>query len=484
MNREETHALFALGHDKWNEWADKMLAEKAEMEKAGTWQVVQGVFGGTEPTNPATQAWFDTARADFSTSDQKYVFANDADFSDFKFPGAAGFSGATFTGDAWFGGATFSATKQRAPTAKSAYFNGARFMRQAQFNTAHFYGPVSFADACFFGEPNFSSIKSDVGFNLSRCYFARVPDLLQAELHSEPELDNVRIGGFESQWLSWLSWVPQPFPQLNWRPWHVTTDTLEDIKKEPGGVATLVKLRGNYHRFRLPFASDPNASAKFRKLKGYAKDSEDSTRELEFHAQEVRKSRFVTDWPLPWQGGFLRFWFGCMYDFVSNFGRSLLRPLALWGALLVVSAGFYLLNSPDIAAQRGQPTSPPWTAGIKADADLAIATYLMETKCVVYPDSPAGVGRRALAPDVAKDTTLASEALHLSFLNASVIGGFSGDNSRRTYGCLYGLESDASGNTFPIVPNAVADLGAVQRLCSVVLIFLFGLAVKNMLGVK
>jgi hypothetical protein len=89
-----------------------------------------------------------------------------------------------------------------------------------------------------------------------------------------------------------------------------------------------------------------------------------------------------------------------------------------------------------------------------------------------------------LAPDVAAKTPLATEAIRLSLLNASVIGGLGGDSARRTYGCLYGLEADASGNTFPIVPGFVTDWGATQRLLSALLIFLFGLALRNMLKLK
>ena len=494
MNREETHALFAQGRYAWNAWADGMLAQKAEMEKGGTWQMEMG----ENPINAETTAWQEAAVADFSNRDNPHTFAEPTDFWKFKFPGTARFGGATFTGDAGFDGATFTgeavfngatftgdavfrgatfgATKDRVPTLKSTYFSGARFLRSAQFSTAHFYGPVFFDDAIFTGEPDFSSIKSDVGFTLSGAYFARVPNMLQAELHREPRLDNVRIGVFESRW---LAWVPRPFPQLNWRPWHVVKADCDEILKTPGGVALLFPIGGNYHRFRLPFTADRDAPAKIREMKNYANEGRDSVRELDFHALEVRKSRFVTDYP--WH---LRFWFGILYATISNFGRSLLRPLALWGVLLLASAAVYLLNSPVIADKRAQLAAPAWIDRRETDADLVVSAWFDSAKCATFPESQPGVGRRSLAPDVAKGTTLAGEALHLSFLNASVIGSFSGDNARRTYGCLYGLESDASGNTFPIVPNFVADLGAVQRLISAVLIFLFGMAVRNMLKLK
>lgn len=39
MNKDETLALYAQGKDAWNAWAKDMLDRRAEMEKAGTWQV-------------------------------------------------------------------------------------------------------------------------------------------------------------------------------------------------------------------------------------------------------------------------------------------------------------------------------------------------------------------------------------------------------------------------------------------------------------
>ncbi len=58
------------------------------------------------------------------------------------------------------------------------------------------------------------------------------------------------------------------------------------------------------------------------------------------------------------------------------------------------------------------------------------------------------------------------------------------DASHRMYDCLYGLELYAGQNPVPIVPSAVSTASAIQKLISGVLIFLFGLALRNMLKVK
>ena len=68
--------------------------------------------------------------------------------------------------------------------------------------------------------------------------------------------------------------------------------------------------------------------------------------------------------------------------------------------------------------------------------------------------------------------------------NAFVVLDGGSDASHRMYGCLYGLELYAGQNPVPIVPSAVSTASAIQKLISGVLIFLFGLALRNMLKVK
>ena len=86
---------------------------------------------------------------------------------------------------------------------------------------------------------------------------------------------------------------------------------------------------------------------------------------------------------------------------------------------------------------------------------------------------------RGLGEKLRSQTSATTEALHLAFRNSLIAIDAGGDASYRIYGCLYGLE----GNT-PIVPGAVSAASAIQKLVSGVLIFLFGLALRNMLKVK
>jgi uncharacterized protein YjbI with pentapeptide repeats len=521
MNREETLALYAQGKDAWNAWAEKMLAERAEMERMGKWAVEKSFLVGVQPDNERTAEWFDAADVDFS----KHKFeGQSADFRGWTFPGAATFNGASFlgltsldgatfshlawfagarfSGDVWFDGAKFledavfigatfseqaifdlvtvsgdavfssaifaghvvfdgatfsgdvaflnatflgDVSFEGATFAKGTEFTDATLKRNLRFSGAKFEGSADFSRAVFRADADFSSVKSNVGITLSDARFARVPDLLQTELHREPRLDNVRVRR------TWFG------PQVDWRSWFTEAD-----HQKPKHII---------RRLRLPFTIDRNAPAKFRELKGYAIDGEDSVRELEFHAQEIRSSRFVSDWP--WH---LRFWLGYLYSTFSDFGRSLLRPLVLWVAIIAISAAIYLGGNSTVAAARQNLQPTGWWSTLTSYAQSSLDAW--------RNGSPCETRTPALADDIRAATNAPAEALRLAFSNAFVLFDTAGgDAGRRTYGCLYGLEQNGGG-TVPIVPGFVSDWSKVQRLLSAVCIFLFGLALRNMLKLK
>jgi hypothetical protein len=70
------------------------------------------------------------------------------------------------------------------------------------------------------------------------------------------------------------------------------------------------------------------------------------------------------------------------------------------------------------------------------------------------------------------------EAMHLALRNALILVDGGTEAAHRTFGCLYGIER------YAIVPSDVSFISAVQKAVSAVLIFLFGLAVRNMLRMK
>ena len=91
-------------------------------------------------------------------------------------------------------------------------------------------------------------------------------------------------------------------------------------------------------------------------------------------------------------------------------------------------------------------------------------------------------GRAVAEPQ--SGTDLANEAWHLAFRNAFIVLDGSGEAAHRTYGCLYGVELYGGSNPLAVVPSAVSTVSAAQKLFSALMIFLFGLALRNMLKMK
>jgi hypothetical protein len=243
---------------------------------------------------------------------------------------------------------------------------------------------------------------------------------------------------------------------------------------------------------------DRNASAHFRELKRQAVEAQDRDRELEFFAQEIRTARFhahvfagwrwvqegkiwrqrIVGLRLPsWIPRFWswRFWFGLAYGTFSNFGRSVLRPLVVWLALAAAFAVFYL------GQHAGQHQA---RKALTPDGRQAWVVAYLTTARQAWANPPKCVANDAL---VAR-TDAVKEALFLSATNALVVFNIGrSDTARRTYGCLYGFEQgDKHGDSKgpPLIPYRVAVASTLQTLASAILIFLFLLAVRNLLRLK
>jgi hypothetical protein len=92
-------------------------------------------------------------------------------------------------------------------------------------------------------------------------------------------------------------------------------------------------------------------------------------------------------------------------------------------------------------------------------------------------------GFSGLVEDVRAQTNLVNEALSIAYHNAVIVLDNSGDSMHRAYGCLYGVER-YGGNPVAYVPRNVAIASGIQKMLSAIFIFLFGLALRNMLKVK
>jgi hypothetical protein len=250
------------------------------------------------------------------------------------------------------------------------------FHASADFFQANFGSFASFHSSSFDGRANFTAIVAEKAFTIEKSKFKVLPDFIQAHFQEAPRLDNVEV------------------------PTHGFWRSL-------GG-------RG-----------DPDLAARYRALKRLAIQGHDHDREYQFFADELRSLRGNPD--RPWH---TRYWIGFLYEVISNFGRSISRPVVCWIVLTIFFAEMYLCMHLRVT-QAGS--------------------------CVDGHGNPA------------------SQAIYLSVKKGLVFPGLGGDQRvDEALKCLYG----------GAVLDSVSYAGIIQSLVSAVLIFLFLLAVRNRFRIK
>ncbi len=409
--------------DRAQVWANLSLrdarleqdASFIDMRVEGDARLRNAKFGG--------KADFDDVRVKGETDLGEAEFAGPAQFRMSHFGGPLRAVACQFRASLDFTGSAFG---------KGADFQGSTFHAPATFREARFDGPVSFASTMFNAAADFSAIQSRVAFVLADASFGSVPSFLEASFHEPPRVDHMSVTD----------------PLRRWNQW--STPGISDPRP---------------HGFRLmKVCADPDASAKYRRLKKLAFEAQDQTREQEFYAQELRCRRFWYD--RPFGRGVAKFWLGWFYGGMANFGRSMLRPFMLWFASIFVFALYYL-SQRDIgwsAAVSGAAAGEVRKSSFWDWTDRAFAMFssAAEGACVAAKSSPFG------------------EAVYLSFRNALLMTGWDDeDTARRVFGCLYGLDGP-----YPIVPLSVSAVSLLQMVMSAILIFMFLLALRNLLKVR
>jgi len=377
--QKATLARHAKGHEAWNGWANGMLALKAALEAAGEWAVKPGYsrprgpgsdFVPPEGKNEATRVWLALASAVFSTEVLKHRFETVVTFRRFVFPGnacferstfsAAVFKHATFGGVVWFNGATFGGEALFNDTTfgGAAWFHGATFGGYVEFYGATFGGTAWFNGTTFGGEAGFkgATFGGEAGFEDAN--FNGTAWFKGATFNAKADLKRV-------EFKKWVTFADSTFRKA------ADFDGIESaaafllpsatFKQVPSFIGATFKsalrldnVETPRYRWTLGYTPDKDATARFRELKRRAVEAQDRERELEFFAQEVRTGRFhakgLPSWvPKAWSW---RFWSGLAYGALSDFGRSLWRPLLSWLALTVLCAAFFLGENDDVRRTR------------------------------------------------------------------------------------------------------------------------------------
>jgi len=338
------------------------------------------------------------------------VYESDSDFREVVFLSAVNFGGMS--------------------SKRGAVFNGS-----VDFAAAMFLGTTTFMDTSFLGSESvvsFEAAKSVRAFTLRNCTFSSVPDFSQMSFLESPRIDNLQLN-----------------PE-NFRRWHRCFQSAPDDNRSP--LRRIISE--SISVFRWKARSAPNdLAARYRALRRIAGEGHNHNLEQEFFAEELRAQQFKDCWflhPL-----FYAIW---IYEVLSNFGRSLVRPFFWMAVSLTVFGHLYLERSGSATDSLWENTTMLASAAVSG---LTGTEPPLKGKCGKGTGSPA---RAAVALSVRNSIPFAA--------------GMLGDKSRQIYACLYGtLKID--GRSEPRIPDDVAFWGVVQMLFSAILIFLFGLALRN-----
>jgi hypothetical protein len=455
-------------------------------------------FSGTVDFQSATfsdAAWFKSATFSGTASFESVAFSGDADFESATFSGPANFESAAFSGRANFRSATLfgPANFESATFSSPAHFDSATFSGDATFWSATFSGPALFwsttfsgdaffmsatfsgpaflMSATFSGPADFNAIRGDRAFTLEDAHFEHVPDFIQAHFEEAPRLDNVTVKGNRLT-------PPDPDDFENPPPWHIQQHRA---------------MQRRSYLYRRVTMADRDIPARWRALKRLAIQAHDQDREHDFFAREICSARFAGDWPVPWPVwkasvwlGFFRFWFGILYGLFSNYGRSVARPALWWILGVAVAAVFYLGEQPGMAWQRALAEH---RGAVSPYATTTLEAWRQGRPCFEPRPRPTRftsgeVSVIALSETLRAQTSAPSEALQLALRDGFLILYGDADTAHRTYGCLFGVELYGGGAPVAIVPPQIGLWSALHKLYSAIMIFLFGLALRNMLKMK
>lgn len=334
-------------------------------------------------------------------------FGGDASFGSFN--GAARFESAIFDGEAWFSRAVFE---------QMARFNNALFKGGARFECCTFEGDAAFSAARFGryaifdhtiyrGQVSFQAVEAQSAFTMANASFSDVPNFDQATFGEAPRLDNFGIptrnekGLFRAAFSNTFKGNSNTDAGQEW----------QELKRQ---------------RIEL--------GVRWRTLKRLATQGHDHQRELYFFREEMLTSRWIKD--KPWH---TFFWFGVLYQVLSDFGRSVSRPLVCWLIWLLAFWALYLAIRPDLDGMNMPRNCPgsefvePWIAALALSTHRSLPAF-------------SGLGER------------------VSSFHSTLYG--IGD------GCV------------ALVPSAVSFLGVVQTVGSTALLFLLLLALRNRFRIR
>ncbi len=330
------------------------------------------------------------------------IFKQSTQFSQSNFYGSAFFMGVLFKSETYFDNTVFDDSVMFESTSfndfaffektqfnKTVSFTNAKFIKTVSFNAANFTDITNFYGVTFSEEVIFNAICSNSSFTLEGANFKKIiPNFIQANFSEAPRLDNILIE---------KNTIPGSF--IN----SITSFIHPEIK------------------------------VRYQALKRLAIQAHDHENEQRFWAGELRSDRSLRTEDGSWN---LRplvsaFWWGNIaYGCISDYGRSIVRPIGALLILIGLMTGLHLTKS-----------KTPLTY------DQAFsAGYISTNKSFLY-----------LGADPTKRSII-----------------------KEKYSALYG----ANENQTPKIPKTILTAEFFQTLFSAIFIFLALLGIRNNFKMK
>jgi hypothetical protein len=361
-----------------------------------------------------------------NTLTSEWLQAARADFSGFVFETKPNFGGFIFPGQAWFGESA--AARRERKSRQVAILNaGARFS-EAVFHLDAVFDRVEFVQVAGFRDAEFRGIA-----RFDECGFKDAAWFLRTKFLDEVWFGQSEFQGFTNfssalfkSYVSFSAARCEGAFNLNEAIFEKTPDfTQTSFREAPRLDNVSLPSVGFFPCLKKKTAVD--AQALYRAIRRLAISSHDYDAELKAFKGEIRAQRGAIE--RPWHFGF---WLGVIYDALSDFGNSMTRPLSAWLVSVPAFALAYLVHADKLNS--------------------------LSAECANKGANGSSVWESALA---------------IAVKNAFVLAGVDRRLDEQ-YVCLYGTA----------VPAATVFLQTAQTVCSVVLIFLFLLAVRNRFRIK
>lgn len=457
------------GKDHWNAWAEDMFARRRSLEEQGQWIV--DTRGNIQ--NPEARDWLRQASIDFAL----HEFDEAADFSGFMFPADITFARARFLLDADFNEAAFLGRSwfDRAAFAGNAKFNATLFAGDAKFEKTHFGGTAGFAGTLFERNASFTDAGFDEKANFHTCRFsgparfeatsfARRADFAGATFDVSTTFGEASFSDGATFASARFAGAATFVRMRSQGPFTIVGTEFSEVPDfTEAGLATPVRLdeTGIADAPLFAFTTDRTLAERYRALKRMASAGRDRERERFFHAAEFRARRGND--ALPFGAGSAGFWLGYAYQLISDFGRSVFRPLGIWALSALVFVQIYFQRFVFISGT-GLPT-------VQAEGQM----YWFERMLLYLKADDAGV-----ISCIAGSGRPIMEAMLVSFDRASLSLVLGAARVGRAEACLFGLHQSLLGSA-PVAatPYYLIWYGAAQMILSAILLGLFVLALRN-----